>query len=285
MQVPGYFFRILILCLLHFVCAITYSQNEKAQDSILKEGLHLYQLEKASWHGTDLFLEKYSDRSSIGGYFSYLEKDKAVCIFFSRANDPQVIGTIVFDTSFNLKTETVDLANRKFTGLEKDIYSLRQAAYKLVNEDSFFVYYKDTRLNLIPMIHDGQRKAYILTATSKPGVVLLGNDYLVYFDSNNGIRQKKKLHRNIIELQARNEDTTQVSFGAVHTHLPETGEFMTSTDICTLLLYKDFTDWKQHMVVSENYISILDLERTDLVIIAQDVLKKIEEDQKKRNPK
>lgn len=285
MPAINYLFRGLFLLLFHVTFSTTYSQVEKATDSIMQEGLFLYRLEKASWHGTDLFLEKYTDRNNIGGYFSYMEKDKATCIFFSRTNEPQVLGTIRFDTTFNLQTATVDLKTRGFTSGEKDLYSLRKAAYQLVNQDSLFVYYKDTRFNLIPMIHGGHRKAYVLTATQKPGVVLLGNDYLVYFDPENQVKHKKKLHRNIIELQTSTVDTTQLTFGAIHTHLPETGEFITATDICTLLLYKDFADWKQHIVVSENYMSILNLESINLMILPKEVIERIEKDQKKRRSK
>jgi hypothetical protein len=38
----------------------------------------------------------------------------------------------------------------------------------------------------------------------------------------------------------------------MHSHLPETGDFITPTDICTLMPYEKFANWKTHNVVSKN---------------------------------
>ncbi len=77
--------------------------TEEAQP-IVAEGKLLYRSEMASWYGTDLFLEKYKDRENIGGYFSYIENDTAKCVFFSKGENPKVIGTISFDSTYNVKT-------------------------------------------------------------------------------------------------------------------------------------------------------------------------------------
>lgn len=55
--------------------------------------------------------------------------------------------------------------------------------------------------------------------------------------------------------------------GAIHNHLPETGDFITATDICTLMLYAKFTKWKSHTVVSEKYINILNCLTNKLVVV------------------
>jgi hypothetical protein len=69
--------------------------TEEAQP-IVAEGKLLYRLEMASWYGTDLFLENYKKRENIGGYFSYSDNDISNCIFFSKSDNPKVIGTISF---------------------------------------------------------------------------------------------------------------------------------------------------------------------------------------------
>ena len=69
-----------------FAFAITtFSFGQKNVDKILEEGKLLYQLEKASWFGTDVFLEKFSHKvNDIGGYLSYLNEDnKVINIFFN----------------------------------------------------------------------------------------------------------------------------------------------------------------------------------------------------------
>jgi hypothetical protein len=45
----------------------------------------------------------------------------------------------------------------------------------------------------------------------------------------------------------------------MHTHV--LSNLIESTDICTLLLYKDYVDWSLHHAVNKDYISILDLNR------------------------
>lgn len=90
--------------------------------SIVAEGKLLYKTEMASWHGTDLFLEHYKEKENIGGYFSYLENEKAICIFFSKAAMPKVIGAVSFDSTYNLDMANIDLSVRDFTTKEKDLY-------------------------------------------------------------------------------------------------------------------------------------------------------------------
>jgi len=92
-----------------------------ATQPIVAEGKLLYKSEMASWYGTDLFLEKYKDRSAIGGYFSYQDQDLSKCIFFSRTERPRVIGTISFDSTHNLQTAIVDMSERDFSKTEQDL--------------------------------------------------------------------------------------------------------------------------------------------------------------------
>ena len=65
--------------------------QSKEDKEIIKEGTKLYKTEMASWFGTDIFLAKFGDkRQNTGGYFSYLVDDKAVCVFFSRGENPKI---------------------------------------------------------------------------------------------------------------------------------------------------------------------------------------------------
>lgn len=82
----------------------------------------LYQSESASWYGTDIFLSKYKYREKVGGYFSYNEKDKFKCIFFSNDATPKVIGEITFDNKFDVNTAVDNLTEREFTKQESELY-------------------------------------------------------------------------------------------------------------------------------------------------------------------
>jgi len=260
------------------------SNPTKEAQPIVAEGKLLYQLEMASWYGTDLFLENYKDRDNIGGYFSYIEKDIAICIFFSMADSPKVIGTISFDKTYNIKTAKIDLSERSFTPNENDIYIIRKIAWAEISTDTLFKTYKNTSLNLIPLISKNEKKVYVLTGPQDNGVIIFGNDYLLTFDKDNKLLIKKQLHKNIITIHYGGNEEEQIE-GTMHNHQPETGDFITATDICTLMLYEKFAKWKRHTVVSEKYLNIWDCENDQLTVISLDIFDEVSEDEEKRNRK
>lgn len=71
--------------------------------------------------------------------------------------------------------------------------------------------------------------------------------------------------------------------GAIHSHLPETGDFITATDICTLMLYEKLAKWKSHNVVSKNYLNIWNCETDQLTVLPMSTIRKINDDQEKKN--
>jgi len=280
--------KIFSIIALTTISILTYGQTDidKLTKPIVDEGKRLYRSEMASWYGTDLFLEKSPDREKIGGYFSYSENEISKCVFFSKGDKPKIIGTISFDSTYNLKTATTDINERDLTKTENDLFEIRQIALNIVQQDTLFKSYKNTNLNFIPLISEGEKKVYILTGPTQNGVVIFGNDYLLTFDIENKLISKRQLHKNIIPINygGKEEEGKEVE-GAMHSHLPETGDFMTATDICTLMLYEKFAKWKQHTVVSKNYISIWNCQTDELVAITTEVMNKINKDQEKRHKK
>lgn len=238
---------------------------------IVAEGKMLYKSEMASWYGTDLFLEKFHDIAKIGGYFSYVENETPTCIFFSESDTPTVIGTIMFDTTYDLNKAKVNLSERKFTPKENDLYTIRKIAISEINTDTMFTMYKNMNFNLIPLINGSEKKVYILTGPTLSGVVVFGNDYLLTFNKDNDLVLKKKLHNNIIphyygEVGKEGDHIV----GAMHSHLPETGDFITATDICTLMLYSKFANWETYNVVSEKYLNNWNCETNTLIVVPMD---------------
>lgn len=239
--------------------------TQRAQP-IVEEGKRLYRSEMASWYGTDVFMEKYKEIENVGGYFSYPYRDSMRCIFFSRSDNPKIIGVVSFDSTYNVNTASINLEERSLTQIETDIYMVRKLALEQVNNDTIFKWYKNTSLNLIPLVNGDDKKVYILTGPKENGVVIFGNDYLLTFDKNNKLLHKRTLHKNIIWVNTsgqKGEETIE----AMHSHLPETGEFMTATDICTLMLYSKFTNWQRHTVVSERYLNVWDCKANRLTVV------------------
>jgi hypothetical protein len=256
-----------ILSLFMVTAAYTQPNTAKIADSIEQEGRRLYRSEMASWYGTDIFVEKFKDQlSDAKGYFSYDEGKMTNCIFFSKDETPKVLATFSFDSTYSTETVKIDSKQRDFSPREKDIYAIRKLALELINSDTMFKIYEGSNLNLIPLVENGEKKVYVLSGPKAHGVVIFGNDYLLTFDAHNNLATKKRLHMNILPMNY-NTKQDEDSFGTMHTHLPETGEFMTATDVCTLMLYQKFAQWKQHIVVSEKYMSIWHCGTNHLTII------------------
>lgn len=291
LRFPGYIQKMKKIVIVIFLLAISLfalaqDKIEKKTTAIVKEGKLLYRSEMASWYGTDIFLEKLKSRGeNVGGYFSYTNNNLSKCIFFSKGDYPRVIGSIAFDSSYNVSLAIVDSTERDFTTEENGLYTIRKKALTEIETDTLFKTYKNTNLNLIPLISDEEKKVYVLTGPQINGVIIFGNDYLLTFDKNNNLKNKKKLHQNIIitdfaEAQSKNDSI----IGAMHTHLPSTGDFITPTDICTLMLYEKFVEWDQYIVVSDDYVSIWNCKTDQLLAIKKDVWNKIDKDQKQRHP-
>lgn len=268
-----------ILVLFSLNLTIAQSTIEKDFAPIVAEGKLLYKSEMASWHGTDLFLEKYKNREDIGGYLSYSENDTTKCIFFNKDDHPKVIGTISFNDSFDIKTADVDLLPRNFSKRENDLYQIRKIALNELRTDSLFKFYENTNPNLIPLINGREKKVYVLTGPKQSGVVIFGNDYLITFDESNKITAKKQLHKNILPIAYGNNAEGQRIEGSMHNHLPETGDFITATDICTLMLYGKIAKWETHSVVSQKYLNIWNCETETLNVIPIETVKKIIEEE------
>jgi hypothetical protein len=278
--------RKLLLIVLTVIAVSVFGQSNPTTEAqpIVAEGKLLYKSEMASWYGTDLFLEHYKIRENIGGYFSYFEKNVSKCIFFSKSDNPKVIGTISFDSTYNVETAKVDLSEREFTIYENDIYAIRKTALAEINSDTLFKRYKNTNLNLIPLIDGNEKKVYVLTGPKESGVVIFGNDYLLTFDQDNKLILKKQLHKNIMPIYYGGEEKEgQQVVGSVHSHSQETGDFMTATDICTLMLYGKFAKWKSHNVVSEKYLNIWNCETNHLTVIPMPRNEKDNKGEEKRN--
>jgi hypothetical protein len=276
---------IMSIAILFSITINSYGQVDLAAEAkkITDEATLLYKSEMASWYGTDLFLDKFKEADKVGGYFSYTENNQSKCIFVNKDLVPKVIGTISFDTTFNIKNTTTDIAERELTVTEKEYYTLRSISKQLSVKDTVFKAYKNTNLNLIPILSNGEKKVYFLTGPTQNGVVIFGNDYLVTFDKDNKPLKIKELHKNIIPIYYGKSDNKEI--GGFHSHLPETGDFITPTDICTLMLYSKFTTWEQHMVKSAQYTSIWNCKNNQLTILPNDLLDKINKDQKKRKKK
>jgi hypothetical protein len=237
------------------------AQNPNAEiqamsDSIIAEGRQLYQLEMASWYGTDVFTQTIPEqKNKVGGYFSYPVGEGTRCLFFDNQPMPEVILTITFDTAYSVKTAQVDKKARAFNENEQALYTIRKSAYALAAQDTFFKRYKNCSLGAIPIIDKKGKRVYFLTNTTQADILLFGNDYLISYNKDNQFVGKKRFHNALTPVATREkgEDGKET---AMTYHLHDADELITSTDICTLLFAKKTAYWKQHVSRSPRFTSV-----------------------------
>ncbi|MDH6308958.1 hypothetical protein M2451_001584 [Dysgonomonas sp. PFB1-18] len=268
--------RKLIVLILAAVSLTAFSQTidlERKAIDITAEGKLLHRLEMAAWYGSDIFMDNFKEKDRIGGYFSYIDKNTSKCLFFSKDESPKVLGVVSFGDISLVETATIDFKERDFKDSEKDLYLIRTKALTEIREDSLFKTYSNSNLNLIPLLDNAGGKVYVLTGPKNAGVILFGNDYLLTFDKQDNLIDKQQIHRNLIPIRFDDEEKVDTS---VHFHAPETGDFITPTDVCTLMLYAKFAKWKYHVVVSRDYASVWDCENEMLRIMTKEDFQKVE---------
>ncbi|WP_303317331.1 hypothetical protein Q4Q34_01380 [Flavivirga abyssicola] len=271
----------IILTLLLLSTFLIYSQN-KETEKILSEGKLLFRMEKGSWHGTDDMLARFkTKKDSVGGYLSYdTAENKINTIFFSRFDSDKILIRYEFDSLPKPQPIKIDTTNHNATDLEKNLISIRQDARNraYANEDKFFSFYEKTSLNFIPVITDKERNVFVLTGPQVSGIVLLGNDYKLSYDKKNEFKKKEKIHNSILQFPNASEDKENPTVSTIHSHVIT--EYISSTDICTLLLYKNYVEWNQHIVISEKEVSIFNLEKESLFTMKRKAWEKIYNNEK-----
>lgn len=255
----------ILFLFLTFTFFFGHSQNKKTE-KIIEEGKMLARLEKGSWFGTDDFFERFpSKRDSIGGYVSYQDENKKIItLFYKRSNPEEIVVRYTFHKNPLIIPEKIDTINKQVTPLEKDLIAINSEARKTVMEDSegFFSHYENTSFNFIPIISKKQKRVFILTGPQTNGIVIIGNDYVLEFDKKNTLKRKTKLHNSILHFPYQSENQDSPIESTMHSHVLD--DFITSTDICTFLLYKDFVEWDQHIVISKKQVSFFNLKEETL---------------------
>ena len=248
--------------------------------AILAEGLKLYQSERASWVATDLMLATTTDRSQIGGYLTYFRGDSVCAVFWAKGSTGDVgtplIGGCVFPSQ-DVRLETSRFRPvGAFTPTEARLFSVRQASLAALNADpNEFPVPAHTSLNLDLLDGPAGTRVYVLTGPQQVGIVPIGNDHLLTFDAAGRLTATERLHKSYLPM-SQHIDQKEVK-EMFHTHLPA-HPYITATDICNSLLYQP-PGCTQHLVMSQEYVSIFNLENKQLVILTRKAFERIAKSQ------
>lgn len=265
----------LVLALLGFALTTLAQQpNKKKQAEAVIEGYVLYHSELASWHASDMFLQNFPElQEQAGGYFSYATPQGTRCVFYSKEPNPKVLVTITFGKEPKPAGAKTNSTPRPLTAQETELRAIREATMAAIQSDTLYQAYSNTQFNIVPLSDGKSRKAYVLTGPQVGGTVILGNDYLLTFDKSYRISSQRKLHQNIIPVEFAAAASDNID--TMHSHLPATGDYMTPTDICTLLLYGKMSNWRNHITMSQNFISIWEVPRGQLTMLSRTAWEKM----------
>ncbi len=246
---------------------------KKIEKKIITEGVNLYQLDMAATIGVKIYSHDFPDLvENTMGYFSYKEGSFYKCVFYNKLAEPQILSTISFDSLFNMKRVAVNTTLRPMNFLEKDLYNMRERTIDDIKRDTtFYKLYNYTSITLIPVINAENKRVYILTKSDDSTTVIFGNDYQIDFDNANYISSRKLLHNEFVIIEAASKDPYIEEDPAkiMHVHNNESGEFMTPTDVCILLLYQKKNRWDHHVVMAQNYVSIWYCDNNELETVTK----------------
>lgn len=235
------FFSIYVF--INFICISSFAQLDLKSPDItnpVEEGKILFKLECAAWIATDTLYAKYeSYKSKVGGYLCYEASDTVKTIFWNKENSSEILVTFSFLKEF--KSKIIDFKSRNVSSNEKYLINLKLNALKKIykNENEDFTFYENTSFNLIPIIHKDEGIVYVLTATTDPEVVILGNDYIMKYNLKGDFKELDTYHKSLLRITKSNVMKNGLKIESVaHTHMKK--YIITPTEVCTLLLYRKF---------------------------------------------
>jgi hypothetical protein len=263
--------------------------TQKAE-ALLEKGHLLAQYEKAVFLGLAYpILDNQNFKAQLSGFVAYP-------LDFEKNTNPNYLKNyawkVIFynqkkEILFAIQTDTLqrkvvkEEKTRPLSEQEKRLIELRQKAWEYVyahksagkDKPKRFRFYENTALHLVvfdtPQHPKEAGEVWLLTAPLISGKVIFGNDYHLILDKKMKVKKVNFLHQNIItiaELGAPSDNGLVTSY---HNHSHKSSDFITPTDICTLILYGKNTNWDTHWVFSEDYVSIFDVKKQTLEIMTR----------------
>jgi hypothetical protein len=232
------------------------------EKEVIDEGLYLYRHERASWKSTDLLTDNHKQLSTA--YFTYEINDTIKSIYFDKEKKLAIV-------QFHfIKTDSIEIdlintiENKELTSYETILMNVRNHAHGISS-----VYYSTFGIprginpNIIIKERSNDFYVYSIPGTYLENLIPIGGDYWFTYTKQGKSLKFDLIHRNLIPFEARGEKEIM---GTVHQHRDKSNKYITPTDICTLLLNRDFIEWDIHEVVSKTFISTFNLRTIKLTI-------------------
>lgn len=270
-----------VLILFFLFSLNSYSQTESIENlkaETLEIAFKLYKSELASWHSTDFIIANYKDELSlIGGYLSYTIDENTFSIYYDKSESKNILFSLVYPNILIYKDVFhVDTLRREPNEIENRLILARESAINYISADTegLFHFYENSNYNFIPIVYKNKLLVYSLTGPTESGVVLIGNDYKFEFDKIDSVKNVIKIHNSLLVHPFASDDSNQIE-QVFHSHVVEDYPIISETDLCTLMLYEPYVEWKTYTVISREYVSIWNMEKKELFLMTREAWDKI----------
>lgn len=194
--------------------------------------------------------------------FTYNENEQLVSIAFHKDKSDKISRTVRFDwkslemISDNKESRTETEMERLFKKMVLNMYA---STMYFPLPKSFWAIIES---------QDAAFSAYLIPRQESNTELILGNDFLFKYKQNGEFKDFKHLHNNAIPIPTKFQNKDELE-GTLHTHANRNDDFITALDIATILSYKQKVDWTKHLVTSNKYVSIFDMDKMTLEIITR----------------
>lgn len=254
-----YFFS--ATCCFLCIASITFAQrkdiiplpsDERLQainDSIINEGMLLYNYEKASWEISDKFIAECKHQDKLTGVLTYAKSDNTITTIYYNENESKCYYEGIRSADGTVKgiAEVRDLTEPETEQIrKKKSYTEKAFATKIIKGAANG--HGPLNIEIIP-INKNLVRVYFLQGTTQSNILPIGNDYCFDFNAEGELISQRQCHKTFIPTPV-NPIKPGIS---IHNHVPGKS-YIEPSDICTFMLYgHDLYHMKEFCVFSLDF--------------------------------
>jgi hypothetical protein len=259
------------------------------RDSVFAEAKELYYLERAAWVATDLCANRLKEEKIPFKRYGTIKRDSTVQTFFygGSAGAYKVYASARFPAkSISEATAVVSWEVRPVDNFENDWISKYNAAFKYL-DTTIVSNYQNISLCVQILDKSWGWQMYLMSGTTLSTGIALGNDAVIKFkrkgqNSNDFTVSRRRLHKSLVWTPFAGQNAQGEYSQSMHKHLLDDGVF-TASELCMLMLYRNYYPWKISVAIGNTYYSQYDKESDYYLLLTTEAIKKIWNHQDKLN--